>query len=648
MNGQHFLNAPEGTDIAGFAVDGLVGTGGYGVVYRATRGGAVVALKLQPLESLGKWAEREVSILLRLTHRNVVGFRGCGLYPEQSPRWFYLAMEYVHGRTLSRWVDEENPSARRAAELLRGLARGLEATHAAQVLHRDIKESNVVVREEDGEPVLVDFGVGAYAGAPRLTSGVLPPGTPRYRSPEALAFRRAARPGERYTATAADDLYALGVTFYWVLTARHPFAGAEAPSEVDAVISVEPVAPCVLNPRVPVELSALCLRLLSKQPEARGNARGLREEVEAVLAGADARWEEPLCEAHPEVPSPDGHPEALDAWVPEHTPSDEGQDSLEAWVREGAGHGGPPRRGRRAKRVMEARAPAVPALEVRARPATEPAPAASAMFRATAVLGMALGLVVAVLLALGWRPPASFTALGGSRVGALPGREVAPVDLPPESGRAAAPRLAERPPAAVASSATPPQEEDVPVNVKKSPDAPATPPHATPKPRALKSMANAVRTAAVCTGLACASSPQLRPPPPAPEECPPGAVEAMKKLEIRMGATGDIYFLEMAKPNAVVTVREQRVRVYVGPSLGKLNNGILEGRLMLGDRVYGRFTEGYSKGGKERFPVCLELVRVDERERRFKPGIEPEPNSLGPDTARIWSAQTVQMVTSFD
>lgn len=186
----------------------------------------------------------------------------------------------------------------------------------------------------------------------------------------------------------------------------------------------------------------------------------------------------------------------------------------------------------------------------------------------------------------------------------------------------------------------------MPVNVKKSPDAPATPPHAPPKPRAPKSMAHAVRTAAVCTGLACASSPQLRPPPPAPEECPPGAVEAMRKLGIWDGQDGAVYFIENAESERVITVREQRVRVQVGASFGALNNGTLEGRLLLGDRVYGRFTEGYAKGGKERFPVCIELVTVDERARRHKPGVEPD--SLGPDTASIWSAQTARAVTRFE
>ncbi|NTX06226.1 serine/threonine-protein kinase [Myxococcus sp. CA040A] len=304
MNGLHVLDAPEGTDIAGYTVEGLLGAGGCGVVYRATRDGQAVALKLQSLAQLGGWARREVAILTRLAHPNVVGFRDGGLFPPEAPEWLYLAMEYVRGRPLAQWVEEENPGARSAARLALGMARGLEAAHAAQVLHRDIKEANVVVREEDGTPVLMDFGVGDYSGAPRLPRGVLPPGTPRYRSPEALAFRRERRDGV-YPATSADDLYALGVVLYWMLTARYPFEQVETPEGELAVIHHPPVTPYVLNPRVPWELSELCLRLLSKQPWRRGTARTWCEALETALASADAAWEQPLFPDAAELP-PDG------------------------------------------------------------------------------------------------------------------------------------------------------------------------------------------------------------------------------------------------------------------------------------------------------------------------------------------------------
>ncbi|QSQ11057.1 serine/threonine-protein kinase [Myxococcus landrumensis] len=302
MNGLLVLDAPEGTDIAGYTVEGLLGAGGCGVVYRASRDGQSVALKLQSLEHLGDRAVREVDTLTRLTHHNVVGFRGGGLFPPEAPEWLYLAMEYVRGRPLAQWVEEENPGARRVAELALGMARGLEAAHASDVLHRDIKEANVLVREEDGTPVLMDFGVGESAQAPRPPRGVLPPGTPRYRSPEALMFRREGREGV-YPPTAADDLYALGVVLYWMLTARHPFENVETPEGELAVIHHPPVTPGALNRRVPWVLSELCLRLLSKEPWRRGTASTCRMALEVALDSAEAAWDVPLFPDASELPA---------------------------------------------------------------------------------------------------------------------------------------------------------------------------------------------------------------------------------------------------------------------------------------------------------------------------------------------------------
>ena len=326
-----------GTRIAGFTLGKRLGSGACGDVYLATRDGEEVALKLQDLHKMAGWPERECAILLRLRHPNVVGFRACGKYPGEAPRMFYLAMECVRGRTLHQWVEEENPNARQVARLLRGMALGLKATHAAGVVHRDIKESNVMVREPDGEPVLVDFGVGDFAGAPRLTQCILPPGTLRYRSPEAIAFRRggSSATNPRYRCGPADDIYALGVVLYGMLTGRPPFPDVATPSEIEAVISETPGAPHAVNPRVPVVLSELCLRLLAKAPEARGSATALIVEVEQALATADATWDAPLCEWRQGAETP--------------TLGDRSEDDNDAalvmWVEAGDAHWAAPKRG---------------------------------------------------------------------------------------------------------------------------------------------------------------------------------------------------------------------------------------------------------------------------------------------------------------
>ncbi|MBZ4418659.1 serine/threonine-protein kinase [Myxococcus sp. RHSTA-1-4] len=578
------LDVPEGTNLAGFTVESLLGTGARGAVYRARRGGERFALKLQLLEELAGWAEREVTILLRLQHPNVAGFRACGTWPDRAPRVFYLAMELIEGRPLHQWVRENNPCARQAALLLRGLARGLAATHAAGVLHRDVKEFNIVVRDATGEPVLVDFGVGDYTGAPRLTWSVLPPGTPLYRSPEALAFREAHwnKPGARYTAMPADDLYALGVVFHWVLTGRHPFSGTDTP---DTVIQQPPPVPHELNPRVPPVLSALCLRLLSKTPEARGGAEALGAEVEALLARADAAWELPLREKAEDPPAPLPRPE-------------------------------PP--------VREAPV-AVPGTKP-GRPRSRARPS----WRAAWVAGLAMCLGVGLFLVRGEEREAR----PASRTDVADGREMAHPASGPEPVGAAIPPEAVTTSAAAALAASQ-QEPDM--------SEKTTPSTANAPTEGWGAVSRILATAAACTGLACASGPQVSPRPPS-EPCPPGSQEAMKALGIEVDNEqhGSATFSPRGEGRMKLIVHEGPVKIRVGLGLGKLDNGTATGRLFMSDRVFGYFDQATTKHGQS-FPVCLIL-----KEDGVGLGLTRLPGDTAPGTARIDSEVRLMAVERFE
>lgn len=578
-----------GTQVGGFAVEALLGMGGCGAVFRARRGDARFALKLQSLAALGGWAHREVDILRRLDHPNVVRFHACGLWRDTAPEWFYLAMELVEGRPLNQWVDEENPSPRRAAALALGLTRGLAAAHAEGVLHRDLKESNIMVRDATGAPVLVDFGVGSYPGAPRLTREVLPPGTPQYRSPEALAFRKshAGVEGAHYAPTAADDLYALGVVLYWMLTGRAPFPVPGTPSEVEHVISQPPESPRAVNPRVPGALDAVCSRLLEKQPTARfPSAAALAEALEAALAAADGTWDRPLCaswEESPELPAPPPP-----------------QDGLEAWLHHGEPALSPPRRGKRPGRARPF-AEAGRARPGGAREEAAPRPPSQRLSprspRAWKPGALALMLSLLAALALAWalaRPAGAPTADGGRP-------EMASAQPSPEAVRAAAPPL---PAAHLPATAAPPMARDPKEAspVKKPDIAPSSPP--SQPSRSVGTLARrAAVTAAACTALACPSGPEVRPAPPS-EPCPEGALQAMEARGLRVGTLGIVLFVDGEPRN--VTVSEGWVRVIVGATPFPLNSATLSGRLSVSERVYGRFTEAEMNG--ERFPVCIELL----------------------------------------
>jgi serine/threonine protein kinase len=170
--------------------------------------------------------------------------------------------------------------------VLAQLARALEATHACHAVHRDVKGDNVRVRSADGRAVLLDFGAGNYQSAARITSQPLPPGTPGYRAPEAWLFAVRSRhsPGARYQPGPADDVYALGVTAYRLVTGQYPPGPALRQDEAGTwhLEEVPLPSPRELNPRVDSQLSALILRMLSVSPEARGTAGELAKALEAA------------------------------------------------------------------------------------------------------------------------------------------------------------------------------------------------------------------------------------------------------------------------------------------------------------------------------------------------------------------------------
>ncbi|WP_375757990.1 serine/threonine-protein kinase [Corallococcus exercitus] len=598
----------------GYAVERQLGQGGFGTVYLARCESQRCALKLLHLPRVGERAEREVSILTRLHHPNVVRILGHGYWPVAQPQFAVIAMEYVEGRQLDAWADAENPTARQAARVLLGVARALAAAHAEGVVHRDVKEANVMVRASDGLAKLVDFGIGDYAGARELTADILPPGTVDYRSPEAWRFLRAhleARDA-RYTAGPADDLWALGLVSYRLLTGRFPFDGGDGASLTEAILSSAPTPPHEENERVPRALSDVCMQLLEKTAEARTpSALALCEALEQALRGADATWDVPLCDAYD---------------VDSATTEGEDIDSFEQWRHE------PRHRPRRGKRVPPKLAPAMDAAAVANNvppPATtvRVAPAKRGAFRAWAALA-----VVLVLAGAAW-------GLGTSRVARpVPTRqEVAPSRKTPQADRAAAPTGPEATAAAVALSATL-QEDSATVTTQPKETQPLLLP-SKPMKKGMRVMARAVGTAVVCTALGCPGQ-QVRPAPP-PEPCPVGAAKAMAKLGIGIGRKQTVVFAD-GLPR-VISVREGPTQLVLAGPWGDIpSNTVLSGRLIVGERVYGRLTWATPPKG-DSFPVCLELL-AEEGDR----GMAREPGDDSPSSARIFTTGQVKAVREFE
>ncbi|WP_404370506.1 serine/threonine protein kinase [Corallococcus coralloides] len=603
-----------GAQVLGYTVERQLGQGGFGTVYLAHCEGQRFALKLLHLPRVGERAEREISILTRLHFPNVVRILGHGYWPVAQPQFAVIAMEYVDGRQLDAWADAENPTARQAARALLGVARALASAHAEGVVHRDVKEANVMVRASDGLAKLVDFGIGDYTGARELTADILPPGTVDYRSPEAWRFLRAhlEERDARYTAGPADDLWALGLVSYRLLTGRFPFDGEDGASLTEAILSSAPTPPHEENERVPRLLSDVCLRLLEKTPEARTpSAQVLCDALEQALRGADATWDVPLCDAYAEDSA---------------TTEGEDIDSFEQWRHE------PRHRPRRGKRISPKPAPAVDAVaeDETPPPATtvRVAPARSGAFRAWAALA-----VVLVLTGAAW-------GFGTSRVARpVPTRqEVAPSGKTPQADRAAAPTGPEATAAAVALPATL-QEVSATVTMQPKETQPLQLP-SKPAKKGMRVMARAVSAAAVCTALTACPGPQVR-PAPAPEPCPVGAVKTMEKLDIDIGGKHNAVFV-VARPE-VISVREGPTQlVLAGPWGDMPSKTVLSGRLIVRDRVYGRLTWATTPKG-ESFPVCMEVF-AEEGDR----GMAREPGDDSPSSARIFTSARVKAVSEFE
>jgi serine/threonine-protein kinase len=293
-----------GSRVQDWTVVRLLGVGGFGFVYEVERDGQRFALKLASLppgpedsERLDARAGSEVTCLRLLSHPNIVRVHAEGRWPEADSGRHFFVMDLVEGARLSDWCLRARPSLRAVVEVGGKLALALAAMHEAGVLHRDLKQDNVLVRH-DGEPVLIDFGIATHAGASPLTRHILPPGTTHYRSPEALTFfrRRHFEPGGSYTFQPTDDLYALGVLLYETLTGRPPFPPhLPEPQLLGAIEFLTPPSPASLNPQVPEALSAVVMRLLAKKPEHRyADGRRLHEALAAVRDALGEAGEAPF------------------------------------------------------------------------------------------------------------------------------------------------------------------------------------------------------------------------------------------------------------------------------------------------------------------------------------------------------------------
>ncbi|HEX8704200.1 MAG TPA: serine/threonine-protein kinase [Myxococcaceae bacterium] len=288
---------PLGTKVGTWRVCGIQGQGTYGTVYRAVaqerEHAEPVALKLAVYPGDACF-EREVELLSRIRHPSVPRLLDSGMWQAHP----FVVMEWVEGEPLYTWAARRNPSSRQVLALLAQAAGALQAIHEVSAVHRDVKGDNILVRPSDGRLFLTDLGAGYFAGAARLTPPHFLPGTPEYRSPELWESTRytGTKPTAATLARPGDDVFALGVTAYRLVTDMYP--PLPLPDMKAGACWLPggsgPPPPRQLNPRVDAQLNALILRMLSLNPMDRGSALELAEAMKRGVAHAGPTADAPL------------------------------------------------------------------------------------------------------------------------------------------------------------------------------------------------------------------------------------------------------------------------------------------------------------------------------------------------------------------
>jgi serine/threonine protein kinase len=246
-----------------FRIEGLTGSGGMGVVYRAEDlvAGGQAAVKILALSSpsIRRRLLREAAVLAELSHPCIVRYIAHGATSRDLP---FLAMDWLEGEDLARRLARAPVAVGDALSIVRRACQGLSAAHARGIVHRDVKPSNLFL--VGGEPAaarVIDFGVARMeAGTGTLTRPGAFIGTAGYMAPEQAA--------EATDVDARADVYSLGCVLFECLTGRPPFVGRPAALLVKVLQEKAPRA-SACRPDLSDAVDSLLGRLLAKNREDR-------------------------------------------------------------------------------------------------------------------------------------------------------------------------------------------------------------------------------------------------------------------------------------------------------------------------------------------------------------------------------------------
>jgi serine/threonine protein kinase len=265
-----------GTTLGHYEIQGSIGSGAMGLVYRArdTRLGRDVALKLLPTALRGNPKaldrfRREAKALATLNHPNIVTIFAI----EEEEEDLFLTMELVEGRSLDNFISEAGMEIEAFKEIAVPLADALAAAHASGVVHRDLKPSNIMI-SADGRLKVLDFGVARVLSDRPLTDANIAVGTAAYMSPEQISG------GD---VDGRSDIFSLGIVFVELLTCWRPFLGEHPAAVMYSIVNESPSGLAVL----PDSVAAMIDRCLKKNPADRyGSAAELRSTLQGLTVAS--------------------------------------------------------------------------------------------------------------------------------------------------------------------------------------------------------------------------------------------------------------------------------------------------------------------------------------------------------------------------
>ncbi len=259
--------------IANYQIMDRLGAGAFSVVCSARdlRDGTVVALKVLRVERQVPY-DSEAHTLQSLNHPSIVRVLEWGMYDEG--RW-YLAMQYVEGRSLYDSLTFKTYAPAEAARTVAQIARALHHAHTRGFVHRDVKPANILI-DVDGNPKVTDFGLAIHDDDQWDHKDEVA-GTRPYMSPEQV--RR-----ESHRLDGRTDVWSLGVVLYEMLTGKRPFRGEGTAQLSDEILHRDPKPPRQIRDSIPRRLEQVCLRCLSKAMTDRySTSLDLAEELEACV-----------------------------------------------------------------------------------------------------------------------------------------------------------------------------------------------------------------------------------------------------------------------------------------------------------------------------------------------------------------------------